>query len=57
VCQNAPEKYHCGEGAQVLPSVAKRMQLLIRGLFLRGEKINNWDKQFIREGVMQECNI
>jgi hypothetical protein len=57
VCQTAPEKYHCGEGARVLPSVEKRMQFLVRGLFLRGKKINKWDKQFIREGVMQECNV
>jgi hypothetical protein len=56
VCQTAPKKYHYGERARVLPFVAKRMQLLVRGLFLRGENFNKWDKQFIREGVMQEYN-
>jgi hypothetical protein len=33
------------------------MQLLVRGLFWRDKKFSKWDKQFIREGVMQEYNV
>jgi hypothetical protein len=55
---NCSRKVPLQGGSAGAAMYSKKDATSCKRVILRGEKkFNKWDKQFIREGVMQECNV